>query len=195
MEVLPATIEHAMQMVGATSIGTKGSIVAGVFERLGVASEEVDLAVEEEQDEGEDFTEDRASIHESIAPGFSQHQSMYAPLVRLPSTLGSSKTPYVYHGYRRTSISLEPEDPLLPSVTDEEALAEELREEEELDAQDRIAAEKNENRLWGEHSRRNNRGAAVATVEEHDVHELRFKPPGIDGHVKSQVYVYDSDSE
>jgi hypothetical protein len=192
MKVIPATIDHAMQLAGTTSIGTKGSIIEGVFERLDVVSEEVvsdvDVSGEEDEQSAEDVALAGAGDQEIIAPTFNLHQGMYVPLVRLP---GCSKEDY---GYQRTSF--EPEEPLLPSTTDEEALAAELRQEEELDMQDGIVAEKDENRLWGEYSRRSNRAAAVAPDhDEQDGDELRFKAPGLDGHVKSQVYVIDSDTE
>jgi hypothetical protein len=199
-----------MEMVGTTSLGTKESILAGVFERLNVPSEEVEsdsdvLAEEDEQDDEEDAPSGVSvnDIEDKVqwvmtTPTLSLHQGMYAPLVRLPPTLGPSKAPYAYEGYRRTSasISLEPEDPLLPLDTDEEALAVELRQEEELDAQDRIVAKKTENMLWGEYGRMGTRGTAMAEkVEEEFGNGLRFKAPGTDSHVKSQVYVVDSDSE
>jgi hypothetical protein len=195
IKVLPVTIDHAMQMAGTTAIGTKESIIEGVFERLDVESEEVvsNADVSSEDDEqadqsAEDVALAEAEDQEIIAPTFDLHQGMYVPLIRLA---GSSKEDY---GYQHTPS--EPEDPLLPSTTDEEALAAELRQEEELDMQDGLVAKKDENRLWGEYSRRNNRAAAVAPADEQlDGDELRFKPPGLDGYVKSQVYVIDSDTE
>jgi hypothetical protein len=198
-----------MEMVGTTSLGTKESILEQVFERLDVDSEEVESDAdvsgeEDEQDEGEDAlsggsADDDALTHASVHGDqtFSLHQAMYTPLVRLPRTLGSSKVPYVYEGYRRapTSISLAPDDPLLPLDADEDALADELRQEEELNAHDKIVADKNENVLWGEYRRRGTRGAVVAKDEEADSgYALRFKARGVDG-LKSQVYVVDSDSE
>ncbi|KIM77813.1 hypothetical protein PILCRDRAFT_11708 [Piloderma croceum F 1598] len=192
-QVLSATIDHAMQLAGTTSIGTKESIIEGVFERLDVLSAEVasdaDVSGEEEDDQSaEDDALAGAKDQEIVAPTFNLHQGMYVPLIRLP---GSSKEDY---GYQRTSF--EPEEPLLPLTTDEEALAAELLQEEELDVQDGIVAEKDENRLWGEYSRRSNRAAAaVARDDEQDGNELRLKAPGLDGPVKSQVYVIDSDTE
>jgi hypothetical protein len=195
-------------MVGATSIGTKENILATIFERLDVVSVEIDSDTEstDDGDEQDGVDEDElssdssndtssSSIHEdqeATPPTFSLHQGMYAPLVRLPPTLRSSGLPY-------GNKTLDSEDPLLAPDTDEKALAAELREEDKLDKEDLIVAGKNENRLWGEYSRRGTRTAEmIATVgeEEFDGHGLRFKPPTMDGQVKSQVYVVDSsDSE
>lgn len=189
MKVLPATIDHAIEMAGTTSIGTKGSIIEGVFERLDVLSEEVvsDVDVSGEEEDDQSAGDDAFAGAKDQAPTFDLHQGMYVPLIRLP---GSLKEDY---GYRSTSF--EPEEPLLPSTTDEETLAVELRQEEELDIQDGIVAEKDENRLWGEYSRRSNRAAAAVALEPQYGDELRFKAPGVDGPVKSQVYVIDGDSE
>lgn len=185
-------------MVGAAAIGTREIILAGVFERLGVPSEEVDSDEEDEENEnGSHHSNDDAlsdsSVHdgqqEIITPSFSLHHGMYAPVVRLPPALGSSKGRYIYEDSLRTPL-----DSLLPLHMDEQALATELRQEEKLDAQDKIAAEQNENVLWGEYSRRGARGAMTTEVGNHG-YKLRFRPPDADGPVKSQVFVVDSESE
>jgi hypothetical protein len=185
-------VEHAIEMAGTVSNGTKESILAGVFERMGISSEVDSGEEEEEEEEGASVHEDQREI---MTPTIPLHRGVYAPFVRLPPTLGPSKAPNIYEGYQRTSasISLEPEDPLLPMDIDEEALAAELRQEEELDAQDHIVAEQNENVLWGEYSRRVTRGEMAGGVKRERGYALRFKPP--DGHVKSQAFVVDSDSE
>ena len=194
-----------MEMVGTTSLGTKESILAGVFERLNVPSEvDSDVDLNGQRDDNEDAPSDASGTAienpmETTPPITSLHQGIYTPLVRLAPTLGPAQASYVYKGYRRSSasVSLEPEDTLFPSGTDEEALAAELREEEELNTQDRIAAEKNENKLWAEYGRRRTGKLTVMVndvEEEYDGHELRFKLPGINSTVKSQVYVVDSDS-
>jgi len=129
-----------MEMVGTTSLGTKESILAGVFERLNVPSEvDSDVDLNGQRDDNEDAPSDASGTAienpmETTPPITSLHQGIYTPLVRLPPTLGPAQASYVYKGYRRSSasVSLEPEDTLFPSGTDEEALAAELREEEEL---------------------------------------------------------------
>src|SRR6202040_2093699 len=119
-----------MEMVG-TTFRTKEEILAGVFKRLSVASEGVDSDVDISS--SDDFPSEDQDQMETITPTCSLHKGMYAPLVRLPLTLGHTKSPYIfYEGYRRTSASsVEPAEPLLPSGTDEEALAIELYQEEE----------------------------------------------------------------
>jgi len=179
------------------SIGTRESILATIFDRLGVVSEEHDDDAEEEDEilSGDSTSNNARSgvfvhEHQETTTTFSLHQEMYAPLVRLPPHLASSETPYVYEGYRHTPVSrmFHLDEALLASDTDEEALAAELRQEEELNKRDLTVAEAEENKLWGEYSHRVTRGGQ-------DAHALRFKAPGTDRQVKSQVYVVDSDSE
>lgn len=190
-------------MMGAT-FGSKEVLLAGVSQRFGVPAEKVDSdsadsnqnsELDEQQDTGVLAGDERGSG----IPTLSLHRGMYAPIVRLPPIIGSSD---VHHLSRQTtsSFSLEPEDPLIPSDNDEEALAAELQDEEDLDVQDAIEAQNHENLLWGEYGRRRTgahvtsaKEAAIEGVEDAHAHALRFKPPGIDGNVKSKVYIEDSD--
>lgn len=180
-QIIPATIQHAMEMLGTSSL-TKKSVLARVVDRLKVPLED---AEEESQNVPSDDSEDddQDQMETTTTSTVSLHHGMYAPLVRLPPALGSSNALNVYEGYRRKSapISVEPEeDPLLPSGSNKKALATELGQEEELDAEDRIAAEQQENVLWGEYRRQR----TVVMVDDEDF--------GNDN-VKSQQYVVDSE--
>lgn len=189
-------------MAGTASFETKESFLAGVLKRLDVPSEaesDADVLSEDDEQDDEDVHLDAptqgSEVHnhqEMSIPALSLHRGMYTPLVRIPSIIGPSKTPYWLPS---ASTCLESEDALLPEDIDKETLAVELREEEEFDAQDQVEAEQNENMLWGEFGQRRTRGAPMVEdpEEEFEGHDLRFRAPGIDSNVKSQVYVLDSD--
>lgn len=209
---------------------TREDFFQGLFERLGVHVEEEtveqeesdetdELGPESEDEDGDMLVNEKlggdtelAEKNNVVQPLLTLHQQMYTPIVRLLPTQGPSTTPYVYQGHRRTtSLSLEPEDPLLPSDDDDEgeqALAAELRKEAELDRRELAQAEQYERVLWGEFGdlgRSEEKGKGKETRnkpdrdredhDEADTYAMRFELPAVagDGGIKSAVYILDSE--
>lgn len=93
-------------------------------------------AIEEDEENEEGSDEEEPGSFPILLP---PHRELKAPIVRLPSTQPS---------HAHTSTSSAAHDPLLPLEIDEEALVDELVEEEELDKEDRLVEKTYEKALW-----------------------------------------------
>ncbi|KAH9949838.1 hypothetical protein B0H21DRAFT_69621 [Amylocystis lapponica] len=159
-----------------------------------------------------------ADAGEDTARMSSLHRNIFAPSVRLPSYASAlSSNP----GYMDASCympkpaptphTLSPEviaeDELVPDELDMDALLAELLEEEELDKCDRILEEIYEKGLFVKFTARataqqddSSRGRKRKRTEGESgsdddawTRDMRFREPDLNGRVKSQVYILDSD--
>lgn len=113
----------------------------------GVGSTEPDVGRENDKGQHHDFT--------SV---FSTHRTIFTPLVRLPLSMTRSSHKVLHSSEEQLSLpwpapSYDDPDPvdgegLMPTETDEEALAEELQDEEAIDQRDSLLDEMHEKELW-----------------------------------------------
>jgi hypothetical protein len=127
---------------------------------------------DDETDPGGDDDESDAAID---LPSRTIHRDIYPPFIRLP--LQQPPSPLCSDGSQETDIS------------EDEALITQLNEEEELDIQDQKREIAYQRELWstfGADMTDDGSGKGIR-------HTLRFRQATTDGHVKSQVYIEDSD--
>lgn len=175
--------------------GTRDNFFQELFERLDIDEHEQDedaadgtaSDVSGQDDEADELDTDTGLPQQLPPPSpLPLQQMMYTPLVRLPTALGL-RLPYV-----SDAGGVEPILPANPDADEEAALIEEMREEDELEATERVKGEREEQMLWSEYGPKNMLlGGKREQGLEDDV-DMRLRGGKT---IKSQVYVQDSDEE
>ncbi|KAF7798855.1 hypothetical protein EIP86_010082 [Pleurotus ostreatoroseus] len=224
-----SNVEHALMLLGV-DVTNKKTHFQCWLDRLDPQGDEGHEGSDDHEDEADDEDEDEenedagenARSHNPQDPlsTVPLHRQIFPPFIKLPSSLRSEHTDpsaqslLTYIPWARTAPSAGDEEDLLASETDEEALGEEIEEEEKLDELDRMQDASHERSLWAKfgeeaatqtHPGKRKRGDDETDGEDFDEMEsdyldedapfaddpMRYRPPG--GKIKSAAYIDDSD--